>query len=326
MARKLYDWAGWFAKKQFVLQRGLDYWCPQSGMAGQIRNAAVKYGVKVSIRESLNGSVLIVTVTEGKTSQSCTPVTHSRRPYKRGKQQTLSSPSVKTAPGRLSLVSSAEVQETPVSFDACGRLSDVINTSFLFAHLDKQGKEECSGMLAKAVDLLWRRTAGADAERNPLGFLKRHPKLLACVRFLYRANREGRRPIRVLKLCAGECAALMYLMSSSASDGDKYRNGEPPNEQLLDWSNAVGACNFWSRFADYAPSLKPVRAALDDLYNVEKSPRWPRGETFTVLAKAWNLFLAGDKLTKENLTLDHGERPKVGGIDQGEPYSSDLGE
>lgn len=80
MAYSKYRWKEWFRKRQFILRRGLDYKCPPSTMAQQIRNAAVKFGVKVSIVEADNGAGFIVAVREplppegqheGKGEQSC---------------------------------------------------------------------------------------------------------------------------------------------------------------------------------------------------------------------------------------------------------------
>lgn len=47
----LYPWGEWFRKEWFILRHGIHYQCRQTAMIQQIRNAAVKHGVKVSIRE-----------------------------------------------------------------------------------------------------------------------------------------------------------------------------------------------------------------------------------------------------------------------------------
>lgn len=65
MSTRLYHWLEWFKRKQFVLRRGLDYRCPQTTMVQQIRNAAVKYGVKVSIKDVNDGFIVNVSPFDG---------------------------------------------------------------------------------------------------------------------------------------------------------------------------------------------------------------------------------------------------------------------
>lgn len=58
-----YPWAKWFSKRRVTLQRGKgkDYQCQTHGMVAQIRSAAKKHNVEVSIevRES-NITVTVV--------------------------------------------------------------------------------------------------------------------------------------------------------------------------------------------------------------------------------------------------------------------------
>lgn len=51
MPAKIYDWDKWFARRRFRLLRGTHYFCSQSTMSQQIRNAATKRGLQVSITE-----------------------------------------------------------------------------------------------------------------------------------------------------------------------------------------------------------------------------------------------------------------------------------
>src|SRR6266436_4327617 len=55
VVNRIYRWHEWFRKRQFILRRGLDYKCPQGTMVQQVRNAAVKYKVRVSIFEADDG-------------------------------------------------------------------------------------------------------------------------------------------------------------------------------------------------------------------------------------------------------------------------------
>jgi hypothetical protein len=57
-----YDWISWFARPRFTLRRGVHYHCSQTSMAGQVRNAATRLGVSVSIIDE--GSALTVVVRE----------------------------------------------------------------------------------------------------------------------------------------------------------------------------------------------------------------------------------------------------------------------
>lgn len=57
-----YPWDKWFGRSKFRLVRGKHFQCATHGMAGQIRNAAVLYGVKVSIK--VKEDTLVVTVHE----------------------------------------------------------------------------------------------------------------------------------------------------------------------------------------------------------------------------------------------------------------------
>lgn len=55
-----YPWDQWLARRRRRLQRGADYACSQSAMAQQIRNAAVRLGLRVSLVDVGDG--LIITV------------------------------------------------------------------------------------------------------------------------------------------------------------------------------------------------------------------------------------------------------------------------
>jgi hypothetical protein len=60
---KLYDWETWLGggePKSVVLRRGVDYVAPQSTMVQQVRNAASRLGIKVSVKDR-GDSLLIQT-------------------------------------------------------------------------------------------------------------------------------------------------------------------------------------------------------------------------------------------------------------------------
>lgn len=60
---RLYPWDLWFGERRFKVRRGRDYLCGAHSMAQQIRNAASKRRVNVTIVESKRGD-LTVTVQE----------------------------------------------------------------------------------------------------------------------------------------------------------------------------------------------------------------------------------------------------------------------
>lgn len=49
MPATLYQWSEWFAKARVTLRRGVDYSCPQSTMVQQIRSAASRRKIKVTV-------------------------------------------------------------------------------------------------------------------------------------------------------------------------------------------------------------------------------------------------------------------------------------
>lgn len=48
---KNYPWQQWFKRRRFVLRRGEDYFCPQGSMAQQIRNAASRLDLLITLIE-----------------------------------------------------------------------------------------------------------------------------------------------------------------------------------------------------------------------------------------------------------------------------------
>ncbi len=182
--------------------------------------------------------------------------------------------------------------------------ADVFYTSETFKDSTSTERKELCRMLASAVDTLWTRTNARGYRTHPevVGFLDRHKKLLDCVLHLYaengaRAGKNNARRIAVLRLQPGACAALMFVQGSSGSktDGDVYRNEEPPSQKHLDWSYWDRAGDFWALLAT-GPDFQPVRTALGCL--VESTPgsdenqglggRGP--EKLAILAKAWEVW------------------------------------
>lgn len=49
-SKAIYPWENWFKKKKFILRRGKHYNCLTHSIAQQCRNAAFRYGYRVSIK------------------------------------------------------------------------------------------------------------------------------------------------------------------------------------------------------------------------------------------------------------------------------------
>ena len=227
-------------------------------------------------------------------------------------------------------------------------LSEVIDASDLFKSLAPSQRKECTRMLGKAVDLLWNRTwAGlipftrGRAQNEVTDFINRHLRLLVCIKHFYEQNSpDAGRAISILKLSPGQCSALMYLMGSSSSDGDGYRNADPPSEKQLDWRYWDKAEAFWVLLASGDKELNLVREALGchvdeegDRVDEDTSIDLSQSEKLAILIKAWRHFLPGGKLTEKVVNLEYrmgengirclAECPTVGGIDLGDPQDGD---
>lgn len=212
--------------------------------------------------------------------------------------------------------------------------ADVFYTSDVFKALPPPDREELCRMLAAAVDLLWTRTATRGYRTHPevVAFLDRHRTLLRCVEHLFGENRmEVGRRVSKLRLNAGACAALCYLMAAGATrpeDSDAYRNMEPPSEEGVDLSLLARAEDFWTLLAGGA-DFAHVRTALAGLANSTPGSTTNRGlggtwpERLAVLAAAWGAwrdhpagagppFDAGDLAPGGLLCLNYNDRDDRG--------------
>lgn len=218
--------------------------------------------------------------------------------------------------------------------------ADVIYTSGIFDKTrdgkptSTKDKKECSRMLAAATAFLWQRTgAGGTKEERTYqthsassDFRERHPKLLEAVKHLFEENQD--RAISKLRLSPGVCSAALYLMGSSESNQEKYLKN--PGEKQLTWNRWDKACEFWVLLAsDGSGDMEEVRKAIIELVDADDLSGGRMTEKMVVLAKAWEAFLLGNKITAEVVSLDScwtkrddGTRVLVeaatfGGIDQG---------
>lgn len=189
--------------------------------------------------------------------------------------------------------------------------ADTIYTSLIFKDLNTNvERRECSRMLALATDTLWRRTGASETgdkyqtHSASESFRARHPRLQECVRAMFELNKD--RVISDLRLYAGACAACLYMMGSSESDIDDYRNMEPaPGEEILNWDMWDRALLMFKGLADVKDSeTKAIRSALANLKDdPEKPGRNP--EKIAILAKAWRAWKENEKPALANLKLDY---------------------
>lgn len=179
--------------------------------------------------------------------------------------------------------------------------ADVFYTSDVFKGAKPAERKELCRVLAQATDTLWERTDTKGYKTHPelVGFLERHKTLLNCVEHIYSINSAATgRKLSKLRLSAGTCAALMYLMGSSDTSeatSDEYRNSSPPSEKLLNWDNWDKAEEFWTLLAN-GTDFGVVRTALAHLVDSapdsddNKGMGGRQGEKLAILAKAWEVW------------------------------------
>jgi len=232
--------------------------------------------------------------------------------------------------------------------------ADMIETSPMFASLKPRDKHECSRMLAKAFDLLWSRTRadendtgkrsqrhGIRTQGTAMSWINNHAThLKPSVKHIFAQNLETKDPddpdrkvraLSLLNLSPGECAGMLYLMGSGSTDevdANKYRGLDPREEKGLDWDSFAKAKQFWSELARDSKPLKAVRLALTDLAKGEDGVEPARAtHKHQVIARAWQMYLDGEAITKEALQLVYqkdtegierlADETTFGGIDRG---------
>ncbi len=118
----------------------------------------------------------------------------------------------------------------------------------------------------------------------------------------------------------------MYLMSLSKTEPKVYHAVDIPQEALCDSSNYESAEEF---FVNISGRIKTFTPLFDAAKVIDYHTRECK---LALVAKAWMLFIAGEKLTKEGLVLTLSEDykliecPTVGGIDLGNPKDDHSGD
>lgn len=217
--------------------------------------------------------------------------------------------------------------------------SDAFYRQHLFPKETKANRVRLCQMLESAIKTLWVRTGknrdGYAPERTNsevVDFHDRHKRIEQCVTHIHESYQN--KPGAAQRMPTGSAAALMYLMGCSATDAKgvaKYR--EKPSDKPLDWSLFDKAHDFWTELVG-GEAFECVRDYLNDLCN-EDDPMHGAFERKTVIVKAWNLYRAGDPITRDNLELKTvgtgletvlDEFPDLGGIDLNEGEGQVEGE
>lgn len=211
---------------------------------------------------------------------------------------------------------------------------------------DPRVRESLCRHLKAAITLMWQRTgAGQDkfherrTHSETTDLLARHSNLEDCVAHVHSIltpkKGETKRPRLPEDVSLGDAAAMLYLMATSASDGELYRNGDPRTEAGLDFSRWDRACELWRLVVDNHDSVREVRYALNE---VAVDPQTndvcsTKREKLSVFAKAWQRFSIGLPLDRGTCMPDFvrvgnlrqfESAARFGGIDLGDPKADDV--
>lgn len=235
-----------------------------------------------------------------------------------------------------------ESDESVNTMDTCKprSLADVIYRSAIFAGIPAKERREAARMLDHAVRLLWSRLgicldafAPRRTHSEALDFIQRHPHLLDCIRHVQTEDvpdEEGQRRVSRY-LSSGYTSALLFLMASSKTKPEEYREADNPTDDLLDWSQYDKASDFIVKLAGEAESTKPVRQVLAKMVDNETDSLAAK---CALLVKAWTVYASGSSITTKTLVLKWktdpewgtktiDECPTTGGIDYGDPSSAE---
>lgn len=208
--------------------------------------------------------------------------------------------------------------------------ADVIYRSKYFADKSPAQRKTLARMTEHAVRCLWDRTRQGDdayssvrTHSESLHFIERHERVLAAVKHIAEENTEN----AISKwMSPGYASGFLYLMGTSASDVDIYRNGDRC-EKELDFSNWERACEFWVLLSSGSTVLKELRYAVSAL-----PEDGSMNEKRALFAKAWGHFLKNNDPDESDFKLEYHtdslgfktliEAPSVGGID--DPVKPDV--
>lgn len=234
-----------------------------------------------------------------------------------------------------------ESDATVNTMDTCKPRSfaDVVYRSEFFGKLKSGDRRTASRMLDFATRILWLRTgvnldayAPRRTHSEALDFIGRHERMLKAVRHIIEEDTDS----RISKyVSAGTASGLLMLMASSNSTEeqlDTYKKSRSSNEKMLDWSAWDKAQNFFTFLGQETADLKAVRMALGKLMADDEAGGGSNAEKIAILAKAWNLFKLGKKVTEPDLELEYHtggdgirhllDESTFGGVDLGQKHEA----
>lgn len=175
----------------------------------------------------------------------------------------------------------------------------------LFARKTNVERKELCRMLDAGMDLAWKRTGyGVDRYQTiseSVLFEERHPKLVQAVLHVFEKNAD--RTLSSLKISAGQCAAMLYFMAASETDGEAYRKGQPPSQKDCDMSLWEDACEFITTLGIVNGPFAAARKALSEFVD-DNNVKGNKHAKLAIIAKAWKAFRAGaKKLAAEHVSL-----------------------
>lgn len=228
-------------------------------------------------------------------------------------------------------------------------LSDVLFTDVqLFGKMSPGARQKLCKMAEIALKTIWMRSwqhkdsfAKNLTSAEALDWIDRHGgpngyflQAVSHIAKEYKGKDNNMWRANAQRLNPGLAAGMMWLMGASATDGDDYRRPILASEAEISYDNWEDAKKFWSYVcnADKHSEMLPVVKALAwlDEPDSEGNPRHgTKDEKLTVFAKAWNKWMAGEKMTpavlRPEYTPDQDGHMKftdptsVGGVDQGPP-------
>lgn len=208
--------------------------------------------------------------------------------------------------------------------------ADAFYRQGLFPKHVKNNRAKLCQVLETAIKCLWVRTgankdgyAPESTNSEKVDFYERHPKTAECVVHIFESYSSGKGHSK--RMSPGAAAALMWLMGCSGTDADgkaKYRKS--PKDKTLDWSLMDKAADFWTMLCKGEGEFEIVRDALDKLCS-DDEPLAGLYERKTVIARAWNLFRAGETITADGIAPSD-THPDLGGIDCNESTGAEESE
>lgn len=206
----------------------------------------------------------------------------------------------------------SELADTADTYDTGAKrtLADVIYRHQDFGKsLTESQQNKLSKILSVALKLVWLRVGGETVSFAPhfphseaMDFGKKHPKLVDSVSFVVEADVGG-----TTLITPGYAAGLHYLMQCTEHGQEK-------------------ADEFWTLFTSGAglEADNPILTLRQILTKKGADSGSQRDEIILLVIKAWNAWVAGEKMTNKQLQIKktkdgdkfvNAEFPQLGGID-----------